>query len=178
MRGGTCSSYRHALSYRRTSGEFKGDPLLLSLSLRISYSQWQMGQALGWGSRSDYTQQLLFAFEFKCICGCSSSVSTACNFRGTRPSWNTDASSKYILSVKSPSDPSVSCSIFSWGYKGRCLLNCVVWAAFRMYLVENTRSWEHSFVMLAKNNNRVMQRKLYPFTENMRDAVMSKSISH
>lgn len=171
-------SYKHAPTYsKHTSGALQRWPTS-ALFLKTFYSQWQMGQALGWGSHSDYTQQLLLAFEVKCIWGYSSSVNAACNFGRIWRCENTDASSKYILSIKYPSNPSVSSSIFSWGYRGRCLSNRVVWAVFKMCLVENTRSWERSFVMLAKNNNRVMQRKLYPFTENMRDAVMSKSISH
>lgn len=91
---------------------------------------------------------------------------------------NTGASVKNIIRIKYQSSPSISCSIFSWGYRAKCLLNRVVWAVFKMHPVENTRSWERSFIMLAKDNSRVMQRKLYPFTENMGDAVMSKSISH
>lgn len=142
------------------------------------HSKWEMGQASDWGSYPDYTQQPLFTFEVTCICRYFSSINTVSNCGRALSYWNICASSKYILRIKYQSSPSVSCSIFSWGYRGRCLLNHVVWAVFRMHLVENTRSWECSFVMLAKNNNRVMQRKLYPFTENMRDAVMSKSISH
>lgn len=149
-----------------------------SLALKMFYSKWEMGQASDRGSYPDYTQQPLFAFEVKCICRYSSNINTVSNCGRTWPYWNIDASSKYIWRIKYQPDPSVSCSIFSWGYRGRCLLNRVVWSVFKMHFVENTGSWERSFVMLAKNNNRVMQRKLYPFTENMRDAVMSKSITH
>jgi len=148
------------------------------LALKMFYSKREMGQASDWGSYPDYTQQPLFAFEVKCICRYSSNVNTVSDCGRAWPCWNIGASNKYIRRIKYQSDPFASCSISSWGYGGRCLISCVVWAVFKMHLVENTRSWERSFIMLAKNNNRVMQRKLYPFTENMRDAVMSKSISH
>lgn len=178
LRAWSFRTWTRVMSMLRES--YKAEPLLLarSLSLKMFYSKREMGQASDRGSYPDYTQQPLFAFEVKCICRYSSSINTVSNCGRVWPCWNIRASSKYVLRIKCQSSPSVSCSIFSWGYRGRCLLNRVVWAVFKMHLVENTRSWECSFIMLAKNNNRVMQRKLYPFTENMRDAVMSKSISH
>lgn len=178
-RGCMRGSFKRERSYERASGKLQRWPTSAhSLDLQMFYSKWETGQASDRGSYPDYTQQPLFAFEVKCICTYSSNIKTVSNRGRAWPRWNIGASNKYVLRIRYQPNPSVSWGIFSWRYRGRCLLNCVVWAVFKMHLVENTRSWERSFVMLAKNNNRVMQRKLYPFTENMRDAVMSKSISH
>lgn len=129
---------------------------------------FQTGDVSGWRVRK-FSWLHTTTFEVKSTHGHPSNTNTA-----TKRHRNTALN--YILGLKSPSSfPLGPAAFLAEGTEAAASQNCVVWAVFKWKTpgAENVAS-----LMPARNNNRVMQSKLYPFTENMRDAVMPKSISH